>query len=59
MDAALLHPVREYIRRPQETIAEKVAGLPIYELCVDAERITGTIRIVRWWYQDMVNESEE
>ena len=59
MDAAGLHPIREYIRRRQETIAENVTLCPIYELCVKEERIPGTIRMVRWWYQDVVNEPEE
>ena len=59
MDAAGIHPIGKYTMRRKMTIAKKVACLPIYELCVKAERILGTIRMVRWWDQDVVNESEE
>ena len=59
MDAEGLHPIREYIRRRQVTISEMVACFPIYELCVEAERIPGMIRMVRWWDHDVVNEPEE
>ena len=37
----------------------KMVCLLIYEPCVEAERMPGMIRIVRWWYQDMVNETDE
>ena len=59
LEAAGLHPIMEYIRRQQATIAEKVACRPIYELCVEAERRPGTSRRMRWWDQDVVNEPEE
>ena len=32
----------------QATIAENVAFRPIYELCVEAHRMPGTSRMVRW-----------
>ena len=48
MDAAGLHPIGEYTRRWQATIAENVAFRPIYELCVEAHRMPGTSRMVRW-----------
>ena len=37
-------------------IAERVAFRHIYALCMEAERIQDTIRMVRWWDQDAVNE---
>ena len=40
-------------------MVEKVAFLPIYELCVEAEQMPGTRRMMRWLDQDMVNEPEE
>ena len=58
LEAAGLHPIMEYIRRRQATIAEKVACRPIYELCGDAERRTVTSRRMRGWDQDVVNEYE-
>ena len=58
LEAAGLHLIMDYIRRRQANIAEKVACLPIYELCVEAKRRPGTSRRMRWWYQDMVNETE-
>ena len=54
-----LQPITEYIRRSQATIEKKVACQPIYELCVEAERISGTIQMMIWWDQDVVNETEE
>ena len=55
MEAAGLQPIGEYIMRRQATIAEKLACRPIYELCVKAERMSGTIWRVIWWDQDVVN----
>ena len=48
-----------YIKRRKTTMKERVACWPIYELCMEAERIPRTIRMVRWWYQDAVNDPEE
>ena len=59
LEATGLHPIMEYIRRPQENIAEKVACRPINEVCVEAERRLGKIWMMRWWYQDVANEPEE
>ena len=59
MEAAGLHPIREHIRRPQASIAEKVALGSIYELCTGVGRIPGTSSVMIWWYQDVVNEPEE
>ena len=42
LEDAGLHPIREYIRRRQVTIAEKVECRPIYKLCIEAEWIPGT-----------------
>ena len=39
MESAGLHPIRVYIKRRKTTIAERVARLPVYALCMDAERI--------------------
>ena len=58
MDTAGLHPIRVYIRRKPSTISERVDYRPIYELCTEAERMPGTIRLMKWWYQDAVNEPE-
>ena len=59
MEATGLHPIRGYIRRRQATIAEKVSLRPMYELCAEAERMTGMRQMSRWWDQDVVNEPEE
>ena len=55
IEAALLHPIQEYIHRQQVNIAEQVAFRPIYELCIEAERRPGMIQMIRLWYQDVVN----
>ena len=59
MEAADIHPIWAYIRRRQAKIAERVACRPIYELCMEADQMPGTIQLVRWWEQDVVNEHEE
>ena len=59
MESVGIHPIRVYIRRRQATIAERVACRPIYEMCMEAERMTRTSRLVRWWDQDTVNEPED
>ena len=59
MEAAGLHPIREYSRRRQAALEEKVACRLIYALCAKAEWMPGTIRMVRWWDQEVVNEPED
>ena len=59
LEAAVLHPIMEYIRKRQATIAEKVACCPIYELCVEIEWRPGTSWRMILWYQDVVNEHED
>ena len=56
LETAGLHPIREYIRRRNANIAEKVSCRPIYDLCAKAERMPGMIHMMRCWYQDVVNE---
>ena len=36
-----IHPIRVYIKRRKTTIAERVAFLPVYELCTEVEIIPG------------------
>ena len=59
METAGIHPIGVYISRRQATIAERVACRPIYELCMEVERMTGKRRLVRWWDQYAVNEPKE
>ena len=59
MEAAGFHPIGVYIKRRNTTIADRVAYCPVYALCMEAERIPGTSRLVRWWDQDSVNEPED
>ena len=59
IEAAGLHPIQEFIQRRQVTILEQVVCCPIYELCIELDRRPGMSRMMRWWYQDVVNESEE
>ena len=37
-------------------VPSQVAFRPIYELCTRVEQITGYIRMMRWWYQDVGRE---
>ena len=59
MESLGLHPNRVYTKRLHTTIVERVAYRPVYAMCTEAERITRTIRFVRWWDQDAVNEPEQ
>ena len=44
--------IMKYLRRQQATIAEYVAGRPIYELYTDAKRMDRSRRFLRWRYQE-------
>ena len=55
IDSEGLHPIGVYIKRRQMTIAERMACRTVYVFCAEAERIPGTLRMMRWWDQDAVN----
>ena len=59
LEAAGSYHMHEYIWRSQKIIVAQVACCPIYELCTEADRRPGTSRMMRWWDQDVVQESEE
>ena len=59
MNAAGIHPIRFYIKRRQTDIVERLDFSPVYALCKEVEQMPGTIRMVRWWDQDAVNDPEE
>ena len=52
-------PIREYLRRRQETIAEYVSGRPIYILFTGLEMMDGYSRFLRWWDQGHVPKQGE
>ena len=56
MEALGLCLIKEYIKRQKSTIAEQVACRPIYEICTGAERMPGSIQMVRWWGQEVVRK---
>ena len=58
MDSAGLQPIGVYIKRWQTTITERVSCRPVYALCTEVERMTGTSWIVRCWDQGVVNDPE-
>ena len=59
MESSGIHPIGVYTKRRQTTIAERVDCRPVNALCTEAERMPGTIRMVRWWDKDTVNDPEE
>ena len=59
MYATGIHPIGVYIKRRQTTISKRLFCHPVYALCTEEENFTGTSRILRWWYQDAVNEPKE
>ena len=48
MEATRLHPIRVYIKRHKTTIAERVEFYPFYAMCMEAERMPGTSRLLLW-----------
>ena len=48
MEVTGLGSIREYVRRWHAKFADYVAGRPIYKLCTSAERMEGSIRLLRW-----------
>ena len=46
MEDAGIHPIRVYTKRRQTAISERVACRLVYALCMEAERIPGTSRLV-------------
>ena len=48
METFGIHPIGVYIRRRQATIAEKMTCCPIFDMCMEAERMLGKIRLVQW-----------
>ena len=59
LEAAGLYPIHGYIWIKKATIAAQVACWTIYELCNKAERRPRMSRMMIWWDQDVVQESEE
>ena len=58
LEAAGIWSIKEYIQRQKATISAQVGYLPIYELCNGSKHMTGSSRLIRWWYQDMVRKEE-
>ena len=58
LEAAGLWPTKKYIYRQQDTIAEYIANLPIYELCMGAERMPVSSKFMRRWDRDLTWEEE-
>ena len=59
MDSAGPYPIGVYTQRLHMTILERVACRPVCTLLMEADRMPGTSRMMRWWDQDVVNEPEE
>ena len=47
-DITRILPIKEYVRRRQETITEYVVGRPIYEMCTGGDRMGDSSRFLRW-----------
>ena len=52
MEVTGICPIKDYVRRRQETILEYVAGSLIYGMCTGAERMEGYIMFLRGWEQE-------
>ena len=59
LEITWIWPIREYLRRRQETIAEYVSGRPIYILFTGLEMMDGYSRFLRWWDQGHVPKQGE
>ena len=49
LDASLLWPMQEYVRRIQATIEDYIATRPIYDLCTAAGWLQVKSHIIWWW----------
>ena len=58
MELAGMCPMKEYIQRRQEKIADYIYNLPIYEICSREDHIQGSIRFFMWWGQDLTLEAK-
>ena len=50
--------MKEYIQRRQDTIAEYIVNVPIYDICAGTEQMPGLIIFIKLWDQDF-NLQEE
>ena len=58
LEAAWICPMKEYIWRRQDIIAQYIANRPIYDLCTGAEQMPKLSICVWWWDQDLNPEEE-
>ena len=58
LEATGMCPMKDFICRRKDTIEEHIANHPIYELCMGAEKIPGSISVIWWWDQDLNQEEE-
>ena len=49
LEASLLWPMQEYVRRLQATIEDYIATRPIYDLCTAAGWLQVKSHIIWWW----------
>ena len=59
MYSAGIHPIGVYTNSRQTNISDRVSFRTIYALCMEEDNMLGMIRMVRWWYQDAINEPEK
>lgn len=56
LEASGLHPIEEYITRRRETLKAQVVGRPIYQICMQTQRMPGTPTNTQvWWEQFTVD----
>ena len=53
MEEAGMWPMKLYIQRRKANITEYIVNHPINKLCAEVERMPGTNRLMRWWYQEL------
>jgi hypothetical protein len=46
-----LYSIEDYVQKRQNTVANYVATQPIFDLCLEAERQSGSTSSRRWWEQ--------
>lgn len=56
LELAGLLPIDQYILVRQRTLVEKIATRPIYQLCREVERLSGSSSRTYWWEQEKIQQ---
>ena len=58
LESVGMWPIKDYIWRRQDNIADYIYKSPHYELCIGRGGITVSIRFISWWGKDLTWEEK-